>query len=473
MPFNSLQFAAFCYLVLVAVWSLPRRWRMPILLVASWAFYATWSLWALPLLIAEGVIVWAAARRIERDRTRGPLVVGVVATLLIGVLAGFKAASAAGGTGGIGGLIDLAATEGIEGVVLPVGISFFTFQAVAYVVDVHRRQVEARPLLTVLTFTSFFPYLLAGPISRAKRIMPQLEDPRARIDRVAWAEGAELILLGLFQKVVLADSVRPVTTDVLGRFLTDPDRVPSIDLWLSVGGTLLWVVLDFAGYSNIARGVGKLLGVELPYNFRQPLTASRSFQDFWRRHHMTLMAWFRDYVYAPLHKTRDQVRNDVATVVVFVLSGIWHGFTLGWVAWGVSVGLLVVGERRLRKRWRVVSGDRDARVAARAVQLAMLVAISVLAVAWVLVTSLGVGVSLVPRLLLLSPGDGIDPDQAWVVILAVLAMVAVDRRQVTMESREGRPDPVTLGRALAFGGIVAALLVFSGAPPRPFLYFDF
>jgi alginate O-acetyltransferase complex protein AlgI len=473
VAFNSLQFAVFCYVVLVLVWTVPLRMRMAVLLVASWVFYATWSLTALPLLIGEGVVVWAAARGIERDRDRSKAYVAATVVVLIGILAAFKIATTAGGTGGIGGLIDVAGAEGIEGFALPVGISFFTFQAVGYVIDVHRREVEARPLPTVLTFTSFFPYLLAGPISRGKRIFPQLERPSRRIDRVAWAEGAELILIGLFQKVVLADSVRPATTAVLGRFLTDQERVSSIDLWLAVAGTLLWVVLDFAGYSNIARGVAKLLGVELPYNFRQPLTASRSFQDFWRRHHMTLMAWFRDYVYTPLHRRRDLVRNDIATVVVFVLSGIWHGFTLGWVAWGISVGLLVVGERRLRKRWRAVTGDRGARRSARILQLAMFTAISVLAVGWVLVTSLGVGLDLAPRLLLFSDAGGLDQDQALVVLLAVAAMVAVDRRQVAMEHREGAPDPVTLGRALAFGGMVAALLVYSGAPPRPFLYFAF
>ena len=472
MLFNSVQYAAFLYAMVLVYWMVPARHRLVVLLLGSYAFYATWNLWFLVALVGESLVAWFVGRTLPKTSgNQRKQLLGLAVVALLAVLLGLKIASGAGSAGTFGGVLNISGGGTVSRIALPVGISFYTFQIIAYLVDVYRDELEPRPLLEVLTFVGFFPHLLSGPISRGRRLFPQLEDRTLQLSKVRWAEAFELIGIGLFQKVVVADTVRPATSEVLSRLISDKGSVGSFDTWIASFGTLLWLVTEFTGYSNIARGSAKLFGIELPYNFRQPLTRTRSIQDFWRRHHLTLMAWFRDYVARPLHRRDNPVRNELATVLVFVLSGMWHGLSVGWLVWGLVMGTLVVTEQRLRKRWRASKRDGSTDHVVRAVQVALIAIIGLLACAWIVNTSLGVEVGAMSRLV---AGIGvIDGNQLLVVVLGILAVILIDRRQVQMEEREGHPDPITLGRAIGFGGIVAALVVFSGTAPQRFLYFNF
>lgn len=371
MAFNSVQYAAFLALVVFGYWSVPRAGRKVLILVASYVFYAWVDVRFTAILLATTLIDYSVARVMGRStdpRARRLLLTVSVGTNLL-TLAFFK-------------YFDwfrapverVLETLGFSDprvalvVVLPIGISFYTFSTLSYTIDVYRREIEpTRSLLDFMLFISYFPHLLAGPIIRAKRMLPQIQNLPNHPKKEQLREGLELIFIGLFQKVAIADALSPATAQVFSQF--GDGRSPTgpgwVNLWVATLAAVIQFTLDFAGYSNIARGSSKLLGIELPYNFRQPLTRSRNFRDFWRRDHMTLMAWFRDYLYRPLRgKGRGALWNSFALCVVFALSGLWHDDGLVWLTWGFVMGGVLAIEL-----WVAQKADarrRAARKAARA-----------------------------------------------------------------------------------------------------------
>ena len=527
MPFNSLQYAGFLLLVVAVYWLLQghqaKRW---LLLLASYGFYASWDWRFTLLLLADSLVAFAAGRALGRtgDAQQRRRIVIAALVFNLGVLATFKYLDFFYGSfRDLADVFGLSPPHFVARLVLPVGISFFTFQTVAYVIDVYRRELDpCESPLTFLLFSSYFPHLLAGPIVRARRLIPQVERPPSRINTTQFTEGLELILIGLFQKVAVADALAPVTSRAFGAFSTSPGSVSTANLWIGVIASVIQFILDFAGYSNIARGTSKLLGIELPYNFRQPLTRSRNFQDFWRREHMTLMAWFRDYVYRPLHDRRaPRWRNQAALLVVFALSGLWHGASWVWVTWGFLMGGVLITEIEVRRvlaqrRERrapggpttgpVILGAADvtdapagtspatgpdtagplaqaeatARASAPATRLidqqwvraVYIILLAAVQVAWIRTGAISQSLDLY-RHLLVPSGHGLDIDALMLLGYAVVALVLVDARQVTMEEREARPDPVTTLRAAGFGAMVLFIIVFSGEAPQPFVYFQF
>lgn len=543
MLFNSLQYAAFLVVVLLLHWVAvpplaraldvpPRRARLWLLLVASYLFYAAWD-WRFCALLAAstGVNYWVGRRLAGTANVEKRKLLLTVAVLYgIGVLAFFKYIDFA-----IGSFADLLELVGIEpnaatlGLTVPWGISFFTFHTLSYAIDVYRRELEPTDdLLAFGVFVAYFPQLLAGPLTRGRRMLPQLTHLPDQPDRLRWAEGAELILLGLFQKVAVADALAPMTATLFAPQADGAGDRSWLVLCLGAMASVIQFVLDFAGYSNIARGTSKLFGVELPYNFRQPITRSRDFQDYWRRHHMTLMAWFRDYVLRPLRRRSDsRLRSSLILVFVFVLSGLWHGASWTWVVWGLYVGIAVAVEievkRRLdlaRRRRRPAvtiaappsdaagtpdpahdagasvaalvapttvrspadiashgTGDADvAALARRAVRRlsASIYVLSLMAVGMLLIRSstLGDAFSYVEEI-----AAGAWPPLDWDVVglfaYAVVALVVADHVEHRMERAEGTPDPPTVTRAALWGAMIALMVVFSGTGSQPFVYFQF
>lgn len=342
MSFDSGAYLLFLPATVLLHWLCPRRGRWAVLLFASLCFYARWSVPLTGLLLGEAGAAWLAGLALGRWKQPSlrRLALGLDLTVCFGLLGYFKyfnflAGSAAALLGGAWDAWDI---------ILPVGCSFYTFQAVSYVLDVYQGKLapERHPGYFIL-YISFFPQLVAGPIERAGDLLPQLRGDRrfTAEDREA---GLRLLLSGYFRKVVVAD--------FCGSFVTAVYDVPEPDGSAVFAATLLFAVqiyCDFAGYSEIAAGSARLLGVRLLRNFDRPYL-SRSFREFWRRWHISLGRWFTDYVYIPLGGNRSGLGRQLLSVfAVFTLSGLWHGAAWTFVAWGLLHGALFAGELLLRR----------------------------------------------------------------------------------------------------------------------------
>ncbi len=347
MLFPTLAFGVFFLFVYFTAWSLDREneRRKLFLLLASWVFYAQWDWRFVALLIASAVLNWGVAALIARSDEAGrkKLLVGlgVAANLLIlGVFKyyGFFVEQAGELLARFGWERDVPLLE----IVLPVGISFFTFQGISYVVDVHRGKTPpARSLLDVMLLMSFFPHLVAGPIVRASDLLPQFE--RApRLTREMAAYGFLLIGWGLFKKTVIASEL---ATRLVDPVFFDPTAYGALDITAAVYAYAIQIYCDFSAYSDMAIGTAALLGYAFPRNFDQPYRAS-SLQDFWRRWHISLSSWLRDYLYVPLGGGRKGlVRSCLNVFITMLLGGLWHGAAWTFVAWGALHGGVQVIER--------------------------------------------------------------------------------------------------------------------------------
>jgi alginate O-acetyltransferase complex protein AlgI len=351
--FNSLTFVVFFAAVAATYWNLG-SWsaRKTVLLVASYVFYGAWNP-PFVLLLAFSTLVdfWAAQRMAgcwTPGARRGWLAVSLVSNL--GLLGYFKYSNFL-----LGNLQSGLAQVGVSyvpphlDVILPVGISFYTFQTLSYTIDVYRGRMPAsRSWRDFALYVAFFPQLVAGPIVRAVDFMPQCEvAPRPVPGRFAW--GLWLMTLGLFQKVVLADTLMaPAAQTVFG--FTAP--LLALDAWSGVLAFSAQIFFDFAGYSTCAIGAALCLGFALPDNFRAPYAAI-GFSDFWRRWHISLSSFLRDYLYIPLGGNRAGVaRASANLIIVMLLGGLWHGAGWTFVAWGLLHGIYLVVERLIRVGFR-------------------------------------------------------------------------------------------------------------------------
>jgi alginate O-acetyltransferase complex protein AlgI len=360
MLFNSLAFAVFLPLVWALYWALFNRhvkWRNAFIMTASFVFYGWWDWRYLVLMVGTSLIDFTMALAMQRsnDDRRRKLLLGVSLVSNLGILGTFKyfdffSTSLEAAFGRIGIELDAITLD----LVLPVGISFYTFQALSYTIDVYRKQLDATSDVTAfLAYISFFPQLVAGPIERAAHLLPQFSH-HSTFDHVRAVRGLELILWGFFKKVVIADNCAPFVNAIF-------DDAGSADLHAGyhVLGAVLFafqVYGDFSGYSDIATGCARLFGFELMRNFAYPFF-SRDMAEFWQRWHISLNSWFRDYVYVPLGGSRlGQRRTVFNTAAVFVLSGFWHGADFNFVAWGAFNALLFI-PLLLLKRTRRFSGS--------------------------------------------------------------------------------------------------------------------
>jgi D-alanyl-lipoteichoic acid acyltransferase DltB (MBOAT superfamily) len=347
MLFNSVEFPLFLAAVLLGYFVvIPRSWwraRKAFLLVASWVFYASWNpFFLLLLLFSTGLdyLVARAMERVERPAARRLLLCMSLCGNL-GLLGYFKYGNFLGEN-----LYRLlrpwnVVPPPVADIVLPVGISFYTFQTLGYAIDVYRRQIPAcRSLLDFGVFVSFFPQLVAGPIVRAAAFLPQLR----RASPVT-AEDVEQALVriggGLLKKVVFADTLGAYVDQIF----VDPTFYRGLNLLLMAYAYAFQIYFDFSGYSDIAIGVARLLGFRLPENFDRPYLAA-SPREFWRRWHISLSTWLRDYLYISLGGNRvGRARSYVNLMLTMVLGGLWHGAAWTFVLWGVWHGALLVAQR--------------------------------------------------------------------------------------------------------------------------------
>ena len=360
MLFPTLTFGLFFLFVYGLTWSLKasNEWRKIILLVASWYFYGAWDTRFVALLIASGVLNWGAARLIvaagDRDKLRKlALAVGLIITLtILGFFKyyGFFMEQVAHLLHAIGWERDLYIMQ----VVLPVGISFFTFQGMSYVIDVYRRKTEPAVLLDMVLLMSFFPHLVAGPIVRASHLIPQFRKV-PELTRGMAAMGIALITWGLFKKAIIASELATTLVDPV---FFDPRAHSSLDLAGAAYGYAVQIYCDFSAYSDMAVGLAALLGYRFPHNFNQPYRAN-SLQDFWRRWHISLSSWLRDYLYISLGGSRHGLfRLCLALMATMLLGGLWHGASWNFVIWGALHGSVLAVERLWRefrpKTWKPI-----------------------------------------------------------------------------------------------------------------------
>jgi len=347
MIFHSIDYLLFFTGVICVYWTLNLRLQNILLLLASYFFYGYVHAWYCLLIATTTVVDYCCARAITSrpDRKRFFLTISLATNFSI--LCAFKY---------FGFFVDniIAAMElfglDISGplwkVLLPVGISFYTFQSASYVIDVYRGKVQARrEILDYALFVAFFPQLVAGPIERAGRLLKALETPR-RFNPDRLRSGIFLMLWGFFKKLVIADNVATISNKALS--LEDPS-FPIV--WGGVFAFCIQIYADFSAYTDIARGTARTLGIDICRNFNHPYIA-RNPVDFWKRWHISLSTWFRDYVYIPLGGNRcSEPRIMMNIMLTFLLSGLWHGANWNFIIWGAYHGILLV-------IWRLVSKNR-------------------------------------------------------------------------------------------------------------------
>jgi alginate O-acetyltransferase complex protein AlgI len=466
----------FLPLVLGALLAAPRHWRNAIIAVSSLIFYAVGAGATTVLLLITMAVNYVIGQWLEPDewalaaRRKRVLLITVicfnVGSLVVWKYFGFL-------TEQLNGLAQLFGGDfPITHLILPIGISFYTFHNISYVVDIYRGERPAlRNPVAFVTYISMFPQLVAGPIVRYREIADQLPQERThRLDDIA--AGFPRFALGLCKKVIIADSLSPL---VEACFSTPGDEMTFAIAWLGALTYTLQLYFDFSGYSDMAIGLGRMLGFRLPENFARPYS-SVTVTEFWRRWHMSLSRWFRDYVYIPLGGNRHGARRTYRNLfIVFVLTGFWHGANWTYLVWGLFHGALLIIERGFHLDETPSSPGR--RIARRALTLLLVV------VGWVFFRSaeLSQALTMIGHMLLPDFTGLTDvvgeafTNQRLVILLCALVIVFLPAHPVTgplLESSRSKPATVLRVTIMTAGLLYAAILVAAGTF-SPFLYYQF
>lgn len=354
MLFSSAIFL-FLYLpfFLIAYYLLPRRWHNAFLFGASLLFYAWGEGLVVLVLLLSALINFVAGRLVEKGQRRAGLLLSLIGSLsllfyykytnfLVDSVHGFAEAFA----------LPITDSLTLSQIALPIGISFYTFQGISYTLDIYWGRIKAnRSFLDYGTYVAMFPHQIAGPIVRYADIAPELADRSVSVEK--FGIGAERFIIGLAKKVLLANTFAGIADTI---FNAPSDSYSTSTAWLGIIAYSLQIYFDFSGYSDMAIGLGKMVGFDFKENFNYPYIA-RSIQDFWRRWHISLSSWFRDYVYIPLGGNRgSKARTYRNLLIVFFVTGLWHGASWNFIIWGLYHGLFLLIERaglgkRLEKIW--------------------------------------------------------------------------------------------------------------------------
>jgi alginate O-acetyltransferase complex protein AlgI len=459
--FNSFEFLLFLAVLLAIAPLFKGRRRHALLLVASYAFYGSWNPPFLLLLWFSTLLDFVCGGQIGRSRSRGVRRAYLAASLLgnLGVLIYFKYGNFF--------LDNVAFISGIDpepfylDVVIPLGISFYTFQSMSYTLDVYRRAAEpCRSLLDFALYVTFFPQLIAGPILRVSEFMPQLR----RTDPIREEEilrGVELFLLGLFKKVVVADNLAIVADQVF----SDPTAYGAFAVMTATVAFWIQVYCDFSGYSTMARGLGSLFGFKLPRNFNYPMLSHN--QAIYRRSwHITMGNWFTDYVYRPLGGSRVRDARFAFNIMVsWMLLGLWHGASWHFVLWGTYNGFLlaVYSVVRRRKSWSIPAFPGKL-FCGWLINMTLMLPSGVMFRA----TNMQEVRIMCTKMLTLEGGRGVEGE--WVALIALLAGIHALCFQFY---REDLLQRIRWPARVAVVSTAVALIAALGATGRPFIYFQF
>lgn len=476
MLFNSTAFLfAFLPLVLIVYYLLPHRRQNAFLVIASLFFYASWD-WRFlfPLLFTTLVDYWVA-RQLEvehaaaspsKRKLKQYVLISIVSNLTL--LAFFKyfnffTQSAVTLAHAVGVNIQLTVFE----IVLPLAISFYTFQALSYTIDVYRGQLHATKsfgdfFLAVL----YFPHLIAGPIQRAATLLPQVVNPR-RITRLQINDGLHLILWGLFKKVYIADNLAPIANAVFA----DPSPTGAMTL-IGIYAFTFQIYCDFSGYTDIARGIAKIMGFEFNLNFNLPYFATNP-SDFWRRWHISLSQWLQDYLYKPLGGNRGGgVLTYRNLLITMVLGGLWHGAAWNFIVWGLYHGCLLIGHRlltpMLQQLDKLISSPR-VWLAIRIVSMFLLTCYG-----WLLFRATSIHQIIAMTGALQTPFAGMDMHllariSGFVLPLAIVQAIQLKTGELQFMGLPWISSPVKV----VIYSVLVYLMVFSGGQPQAFVYFQF
>lgn len=482
MIFHSLDFLAFFAVVVAIYWRLPHRKQNLLLLAASYVFYGWVHPWFVLLMLTSTTVDYWAAQRMEDDPARRRAYLYASLGVNLGMLGVFKYFNFF-----VENVQDVLAALGLTvsaptlRLVLPAGISFYTFQALSYTVDVYRGEMKARRnAVDFALFVAFFPHLVAGPIMRASNLLVQVERERTW-DGCRARDAVLLIVWGFLKKLVVADNVGLIANRVFAH------RDPSFEmLWAGVFAFGLQIYADFSAYSDIARGTARWFGFDLVLNFNHPYIA-RSPADFWRRWHISLSTWFRDYVYIPLGGNRNgPVQRQVNLLATFLISGLWHGASWNFVLWGLYHGTLVVVTRAIGAAWRLPE-----RWPGPLAILQIALTVTAVFVGWLFFRE--TNPDFLRRWLVLSPAESTFIERQIGVYLFVLAAtwgvpLFLDDLWALARERGFRPvrlaeawwtelGPASAARAglqaVAAGVMVTLILVFRSRVSLDFIYFQF
>jgi alginate O-acetyltransferase complex protein AlgI len=474
MLFNTLEFWVFFAFVLAVYGVLRRRAQNVFLLVASYFFYGCWNWRFLGLLLLSSTTDWFLSGAIGRSRgtPRAKKWVALSVAINLVFLGCFKYFNFF-----VASANDLLVALHLDSlrlhldVVLPVGISFYTFQSISYIVDVYRGEVEpARDPIDFALFVAFFPHMVAGPIMHSSALLPQMQHDR----RMRWIDvstGFHLAMWGLFKKVVVADNLSAIATPI---FHHDSFRPGPVQL-----GALAFafqIYCDFSGYTDIARGVARIMGFTLMDNFKHPYFAS-SVTDFWRRWHISLSSWLRDYLYIPLggsrHGVFDTYRNLFLTML---LGGLWHGADWTFVIWGAYQGGLLVVERLLGGRRLIADWFEAKGLAARAIWLLrVVVTFYLVCLGWILFRCEG-SEHLLPMVASYLDIRGwllMPPSALRHVLLLIAPLLAVDVADFLTRREQSMLGLRWPFRALIYFVALYVFLIFGKFESNAFIYFQF
>ncbi|MBQ7547076.1 MAG: MBOAT family protein [Clostridia bacterium] len=479
MLFNSIQFALFLPIVFALYWLTPQRFRWALLLAASYYFYMSWNAKYIVLILLTTGVSYLAGRLLETcaQKRRKKLIVSLTLIVCLGVLFVFK----------YFGFFWDALTQALHRfavplhpltlqLVLPVGISFYTFQTLGYVIDVYRGDVPAeRHFGKYAAFIAFFPQLVAGPIERTGNLLPQIRDPRP-FDYARAVDGMQRMAWGFYKKMVVADNL----ARYVDRVYADVFQFKGLSLVLASVLFAFQIYCDFSGYSDIAIGCAKLLGVDLAENFRRPYL-SASIREFWSRWHISLSTWFRDYLYIPLGGNRvGKVRHWLNLLATFLVSGLWHGANWTFLVWGGVHGAAQIAENALH-----LVPKKPPRGWRRCVRIALVVAFTT--AAWVFFRADSIGGALhvfrhaldgitAPYTYLYNGflGVGMSPGElrtALLVYLLPLIVLEIVSEKIPLCERLRRcKAPV---RHIVYALLVLLVLFFHATGEVSFVYFQF
>lgn len=474
MLFNSFLFLGFFAVVYALHIALRRRLRLQnlMLLVASYIFYGAWDPRFLLLLFASSALDWWVSLRIDEAESQGRrkklLLISLISNL--GLLGFFKYANFfAENAAALLRAVGVPAPPPALHIILPVGISFYTFQALSYTIDVYRGHLRpARSLLDFCLFVSLFPQLVAGPIERATHLLPQVERPRViHLDQAN--AGVWLILWGYFKKVVVADNMAIVANEVFNNY----EHYSGVDVYIGALAFAGQIYGDFSGYSDIARGLCKIMGFDLMVNFRLPYFA-RDPSDFWRRWHVSLSTWLRDYLYIPLGGNRGgALRTYRNLILTMLLGGLWHGAAWNFVLWGTFHGLLLVAYRPFMGPMNALAatGPRWSRLASGAVQRVVMLQLTL--VGWVLFRARSVEQI---HAMLASVGASASAkttEMASTVLFFAAPVLAIELAQHWSRDLLIVTRMPVIARAALYAALLAGILIFGVRESIEFIYFQF
>ncbi len=476
MFFNSIEFLVFFIVVFAVYWAAPTlKLKMIFLLAASYWFYMSWNAKLAAVVAGSSLIDYYLARALEASagerRRKALLVTSIVMNL--GLLVYFKYSKFF-----LHSFQDLLHALGVSvpvpelNIILPIGISFYTFEAVSYMVDLYMRRIEAeKNPVHFLLFISFFPRMVAGPIIRARNFLPQLTKEK-RFDGARLDLGLQYVLMGLFKKIAIADRMACLADSIYAT----PSSYSTSAVWIAIMAYSLQIYCDFSGYSDIAVGTAHMLGFKLPQNFDMPYL-SRNIAEFWRRWHISLSTWLRDYVFISLGGSRGtEAATAMTLMTTMTLCGLWHGANWTFVAWGVLQGLMMIAHRAFRNFCKVRPAC-EAMLQARGGG-ALRIAITVVAVtlAWVVFRSPDFATAGRVFHALFIPQRGVMvrfPVGPWSLGLAVAIAVVAHAVAEMGLWRKISAKMSAPARGIAYAAAAVSIFMMATNAAKPFIYFQF